>query len=407
MTRLLVVSRNSGIWTALTQGADLDVVGLRPAKLDAWLDTDGHFDCAVIDVVSAADALDMIGRLRARQESVPCLLVSSDDPSWTVVQHQTLPSVGVLPLPLSRTDLLRSVAALTAGSESAPTYVHDSVDVPSAEPEPPEPGVVPFDKAAAALDSDVGQGPTEATDTQSAPVRGRRAKPRTTGSRRPSTATAASHKGSTAAAPAVPESNGSVNVSPDPPAARTHPPTSGLLRQVLAGAARLPHPGQVAAAIASSVGTVVGADALAVVCRDDGSWGVMAGHGLRTIEWARRMSDNHWLVSQVVHGRQGLVIEDTDIARSRLAGAPLSQWKHLLAASLSPIAFIVAGRSERRFTVSELTLVARAVDPDTLDLLGTALDARELARALEHLLDDPPAAFMADPDRPGAHRVLR
>jgi hypothetical protein len=82
-------------------------------------------------------------------------------------------------------------------------------------------------------------------------------------------------------------------------------------------------------------------------------------------------------------------VEDTDIARSRLAGAPLSSWAHLMAAplpSVDGIALLARDEAGPHFTARDLAKASDALheaDP----LFASALRLRELARRLSSFAD--------------------
>jgi len=130
-------------------------------------------------------------------------------------------------------------------------------------------------------------------------------------------------------------------------------------------------------------------DAAAVLVPDGTQWRVAGGVGLRPLERRLLLDTSHWLVSEIAVGGRALLIEDTDIVRPRLAGAPLAAWRHLLAVPVPGIrAAVVLARSQEaaRFTERDLAAVVPVV-AEAGPLLMAALQMRELARVLAPLRD--------------------
>jgi hypothetical protein len=130
-------------------------------------------------------------------------------------------------------------------------------------------------------------------------------------------------------------------------------------------------------------------DAAAVLVPDGQRWRVSGGVGLRPLERRLLLDTSHWLISEIAVGGRALIIEDTDIVRPRLAGAPLAAWRHLLAVPVPRIraAVVLArGQEASRFTDRDLRAVVPVV-AEAADLLSAALRMRELARALAPLRD--------------------
>lgn len=131
------------------------------------------------------------------------------------------------------------------------------------------------------------------------------------------------------------------------------------------------------------------ADAAAVLIPDGQRWRVSGGVGLRPLERRLLLDTSHWLISEIAVGGRALIIEDTDIVRPRLAGAPLAAWRHLLAVPVPGIraAVVLArGQEASRFTDRDLAAVVPVVS-EAADLLAAALRMRELARVLAPLRD--------------------
>jgi len=77
------------------------------------------------------------------------------------------------------------------------------------------------------------------------------------------------------------------------------------------------------------------ADAGAVLLRDGDAWRVAAGSGLRPLEFRYELTAAHWLVHTVFEAGYGVVVNDTDVARQRFAGAPLAGQRRLMAVPLT------------------------------------------------------------------------
>jgi hypothetical protein len=130
-------------------------------------------------------------------------------------------------------------------------------------------------------------------------------------------------------------------------------------------------------------------DAAAVLVPDGTQWRVSGGVGLRPLERRLLLDTSHWLISEIAVGGRALLIEDTDIVRPRLAGAPLAAWRHLLAVPVPGLrAAVVLARSQEaaRFTERDLAAVVPVV-AEAGPLLMAALQMRELARVLAPLRD--------------------
>ncbi|MGZ4650297.1 MAG: hypothetical protein ACXV3A_07160 [Kineosporiaceae bacterium] len=130
-------------------------------------------------------------------------------------------------------------------------------------------------------------------------------------------------------------------------------------------------------------------DAAAVLVPDGSQWRVNGGVGLRPLERRLLLEATHWLIAEIAVGGRALLIEDTDIVRPRLAGAPLAAWRHLLAVPVPGIrAAVVLARSQEaaRFTERDLAAVVPVI-AEAGPLLLAALQMRELARVLAPLRD--------------------
>jgi hypothetical protein len=130
-------------------------------------------------------------------------------------------------------------------------------------------------------------------------------------------------------------------------------------------------------------------DAAAVLVPDGVRWRVSGGVGLRPLERRLLLDTSHWLISEIAIGGRALLIEDSDIVRPRLAGAPLAAWRHLLAVpvpGMRAAVLLARGQEASRFTERDLSVVVPVV-AEAGPLLAAAIEMRELARVLESLRD--------------------
>jgi hypothetical protein len=115
-------------------------------------------------------------------------------------------------------------------------------------------------------------------------------------------------------------------------------------------------------------------------------WRVEAGSGLRPLEERVQISASHWLVAEIAIGGRGLLIQNTDVARNQLAGAPLASWANLLAVPVAGEVFLLLARERSEFSREDLAQVAGAVAG--LDApMNDAIDVRRLARKMIDYLD--------------------
>lgn len=131
------------------------------------------------------------------------------------------------------------------------------------------------------------------------------------------------------------------------------------------------------------------ADAGALLVPDDGCWRVSAGVGLRPLEHRYELHADSWLVQQVAHYHKGAIVEESDVAREQLQGAPLASWRHLLAAPVPQVAalLILARREDPPFDESDLAALA-SLGSEAGPLLAAAIDTRSLARSMWEFRDE-------------------
>ncbi len=134
-----------------------------------------------------------------------------------------------------------------------------------------------------------------------------------------------------------------------------------------------------------------GADAAAVLVPDGSLWRVSGGVGLRPVERRVVLDAEHWLISDVALAGQAILVEDTDVIRPKLTGAPLAAWRHLLAVPIPEAratVLLARGSTAGTFTDRELTAIVGPVR-EAAALLTSALATRELARTLAPLREEP------------------
>ena len=174
---------------------------------------------------------------------------------------------------------------------------------------------------------------------------------------------------------------------------REHDDPDRLVEALLDATERLYGVRETGTAVAGHVQDVVGVDAVAVLVPDGAVWSVVGATGHRHLEERLLLGVDHWLVREVTQVRHGVIVEDTDIARARLSGAPLAAWPHLLACPLPAVeGLVILARSDLgpAFTSRDLAHASEALD-EAGSLFVSALAVRELARRLRRHaeLDDP------------------
>jgi hypothetical protein len=133
-------------------------------------------------------------------------------------------------------------------------------------------------------------------------------------------------------------------------------------------------------------------DAAAILVPDGPIWRVSGGVGLRPLERRRELTQSHWLITEIGAAGRAVLIEDTDIIRQQLAGAPLAAWRHLLAVPVPEVRGIVVlarGKDHGAFTDVDLSAVIAPVR-EAAALLTQAVETRRLARALSPLRETEP-----------------
>jgi hypothetical protein len=130
-----------------------------------------------------------------------------------------------------------------------------------------------------------------------------------------------------------------------------------------------------------------GADAGCVLLPDAGCWTVCASAALRKRENGARLPSDHWVVREVVEREHAFLVMDSDIARARLANAPLAAWRHLLAVPVLGVGgIILLARDKVAFAERDLQAVV-TVAVEAAPLLTTAVLARRLACGMKGLAE--------------------
>ena len=131
-----------------------------------------------------------------------------------------------------------------------------------------------------------------------------------------------------------------------------------------------------------------GADAGVMLLPDQSRWRVAGGTGLRPVETRFELTEDSWLVKEIALAAKGMIVEDTDIARSRLRGAPLASWRHLMAAPVTGTGAVVllARKNDPPFDEASLRGLVEVAD-EAAPLISAAVEVRTLARLLDGFRD--------------------
>lgn len=130
------------------------------------------------------------------------------------------------------------------------------------------------------------------------------------------------------------------------------------------------------------------ADAGALLVPDGDVWRVAGGVALRPLEFRLQLTEESWLVASIAGAGKGILIEDSDVARQNLRGAPLASRAYLMAVPVPQVHAILLLARDRKDPFSEATLGALAeLAEEAGPLLQQAMDLRSLARALVAHLD--------------------
>jgi CheY-like chemotaxis protein len=172
--------------------------------------------------------------------------------------------------------------------------------------------------------------------------------------------------------------------------------TAELVRMLHERAGDLYSVSDTAQVLADDVIERADADAAAILVPDGPVWRVSGGVGLRPLERRLELPESHWLITEIGAAGRAVLIEDTDIIRQQLSGAPLAAWRHLLAVPVPDVRGIVVlarGKEGGPFSDRDLSAVIAPVR-EAAALLAQAVQTRRLARLLDPLReveDDSPS----------------
>ena len=354
---------------------------IRPGDLEEWLAGSGEVgvDALVLDLGSATTALSLVGDLRAEGRWVPVLLVATLEPGWTNAELLAMPGVDVLPLPLDPQRLQAALAQVLQHPRTPPSAEPDQEanalleDVPdldaspepdwlSTEPEPgpepipepqpepepepipePEPGPEPIPEPQPEPEPEPipepepepipepqpepEPEPVPEPEPEPEPVpeplaratpRRERQQPAPQTTIRLDPSSPPLPKAESAALP--PTSLSKV------PSAETHSPVERLLAE----ADDLYTLEEIATVIVDDAVDRSRADAGALLVPDGELWRVSAGAGIRPLEYRLQLTSESWLVENTATAGKGILIEESDVARRDLRGAPLASRTHLM-----------------------------------------------------------------------------
>jgi hypothetical protein len=130
------------------------------------------------------------------------------------------------------------------------------------------------------------------------------------------------------------------------------------------------------------------ADAGALLVPDGAIWRVAGGVSLRPLEHRLQLTRESWLIERVANAGKGILIQDSDVARQDLRGAPLASHSHLVAVPVTKVSAILllARDSDEPFTEATLGSLA-ALAEEAAPLIETAMNLRALARKLARHVD--------------------
>lgn len=364
MISILVVSPQTMISMSLQD--EYDVTAVAPADLTAQIFS-REFAVTVIDAADVDATLTLISDL-PRDRTGPLLLLAHDEPSAVALDaFKSLRDLRIGP-PLSGASLRDCLHGLANVPTAPPTLTH----------EPP---------SVAVGRTPVLEGLKSGTGELQRRLQGRTSpRPSLERAGTPADLLVLSH--GTSATPAEPPAAPAEREPRLSPNGRT-PSTSELIDELVSRLPRLLGIGTVSRAVAEDACARLAGSASVVMARDGEHHCVTAGVGLRPLEHRLQLSPDHWLVREVAVNGHGLLVEDTDIARRDLAGAPLAAAKYLVAAPVPDVGAIVMVARELAggaFVASDLSTLA-ALTVEAIQPLRESLALRELSRWLSNLDD--------------------
>lgn len=396
MITTAVVTKRAGL--ALTmQSPSHRFTEVRPVT--DWLGRQWTEDVLVLDLETADLTLDAIETLRESGVNSPIIVVANESDGWdeVIALHSDLFLVS---LPVTPASLMVTVDRAARTGQPSPLSVTAALNL--TEPAPgselePEPALEPEPEVQPEIDLE--------PDLQSAPLvlsgPASESPPETRRATR-SGRTGVGRRGRVDQVPGQQARRAAPEASPPmaPPPLAAAPPEVvaatpshrgdpvGLVRGLTTLVDRLTSVPAAAEALRTRCASAVRCEASAVLVPDGSAWRVSAGEHLRPLEERLQIDQTHWLVAEVVKAGHGVIILDTDIARTRLTGAPLASWPNLLALPVTEVgALVLLARQSQPFGRGDLTKGQRAIGQAAVDLRA-ALDVRSLSRALARFVDD-------------------
>jgi hypothetical protein len=400
--QLIVVSDNRTLSLGLT-GLDYDVLDLRPQEFHSWLESGSSAAVLVVSVEQPADAMDIVTAASDSQADLRILLVASDAPGWSSIARADDARLTVLPLPVTRLSLASALQRLASGDPAAANGEAATSPTPIAEETVAEPigeivevadtaDDVPAPPVSTGHTGHTGHTVATPAETE-APVRHMVAA-RSTDALRARLAERAATAAPTVA-PAMDDMARPPTIGAGPVGSEAAESTTrrqprhavdegvpALVRALLASVDNLYDVRDAALAVVEECVGAAAADAGVLLLPDGGLWRVCGAVGVRPLEWRYVVEPDSWLVTTVVHGNRGVLVDDSDIARQRLGGAPLTHHAQLMAVPVPHAeGFLLVAREEMPFSEDDLSTVAE-IASDAGSLLVEALLIRSLARAL-------------------------
>lgn len=166
------------------------------------------------------------------------------------------------------------------------------------------------------------------------------------------------------------------------------PPLGDLIEQLISRTADVMPVRLLADVIGEDIAVNAAAEAVAVLIQAGEDFITIGGAALRAVERRGRISRDHWLVAAVVRREQALVVENTEMVRRQLQGAPLASREHVMALPIAGVAgLVIAARSEDAFDEHSIHVALGTANQAGPHLVAS-IRARELARLLAPLVDE-------------------
>lgn len=162
-----------------------------------------------------------------------------------------------------------------------------------------------------------------------------------------------------------------------------------LVRELTAIADRLYGVPETAEVVITDAVDRTGAGAGVLLIPDEDRWRVAGGVNLRSLERRYELHADSWLIQQIARAHKGAIIEESDVARLPLQGAPLASWRHLLAAPVPMIEglMLLARKDDPAFSEDDLSTLA-ILGEEAGPLLAAAVETRALARTMWEFRDE-------------------